>query len=382
MTTTEDRKLSHINIVSKGGVEPAGSTLLEYVRLVHNPAPEHNLDEVDLHIDFCGHELAAPIVITGMTGGHPATRDINAALAKVAGKYSIGLGVGSQRAGIENPDLAYTFSVVREEAPNAFIIANLGAAQLSRGYGVEEALRAIEMIKANAIAIHLNIGQELFQDEGDNSFSNVIAKIEELVEELPVPIVVKEVGTGLSKEAIARLEAVGVKCFDIAGYGGTNWIKVEALRSRTVNRGRALHEPGSLAELWGNPTAVAVVEARSVSQSSYILGSGGLRDGLDIAKVIALGANAGGLAAPALRALSQGAEGLDRYMADIIYQLKAAVFMTGGTRVSDLWRAPLLVWGRLREELELRGVDIRSYLNYQRLLPLMWRSGGRGVQGT
>ena len=377
---TVGRKLDHLAIVSTSRVEPAGTTLLEYVRLIHNAAPETDLEAVDLSVDFCGRELSAPLMITGMTGGHPEAESVNAALAEVAEKYGIAMGVGSQRAGIENPspEILRSYTVVRERAPNAFIVANLGAAQLSRGgYGVKEVVKAVEMIRADAIAIHLNAGQEAFQDEGEPWFSGVIEKIEQLVAEVPVPIIVKEVGTGLNMEAVAALWSAGVRCFDVAGYGGTNWIKIEYLRSQSRNGGVAKRNPGGLAEHWGNPTAVAIVEARTAAPPAYIVGSGGIRDGLDAAKAIALGADIAGFAAPALRALARGKEGLDRLVADYVYQLRAAVFMVGGRRVTDLWRAPVVVWGRLREELEARGIDVNGYLN-RRVLTLAWRRARLG----
>ncbi|MFP3080195.1 MAG: type 2 isopentenyl-diphosphate Delta-isomerase [Acidilobus sp.] len=377
MTLTSNRKLEHIDIVRRGGVEPERSTLLEYVRIVHRSLPEVDLDGIDLSVEFCGHELGAPLIITGMTGGHPDAEPINAAIAKAAEKFNIAMGVGSQRAALEDPSLIHTFSVVRERAPHAFIVANLGGAQLVKGYGVKEALKAIEMIRADAIAIHLNVGQELFQDEGDTRFEGILQIAGDLADELAVPVIVKEVGTGLSAEDVSLLRSIGVKCFDVAGLGGTNWIKIEALRSR-AKHGYPLRDPGSIAEQWGNPTAVSIVEARSAAPDAYIIGSGGLRDGLDVAKAIALGADIGGFAAPALRALSSGQEGLERYLADVLYQLKSVLVMTGARRPHDLWSASVTVWGELMEELKVRNVDVTSYLN-SRVMTLLWRRRSSGI---
>jgi isopentenyl-diphosphate delta-isomerase len=374
LSETSRRKLEHLELVSKGSTEASESTLLEYVRLVHRASPLTDLSHVDLTKDFCGKELRAPLMITGMTGGHPEAERVNAQLAEVAERFGIALGVGSQRAGIESPSLARTYSVVREKAPSAFIVANLGAPQLGKGYGIREAVAAIEMIKADAIAIHFNPGQEAYQDEGDTNFSGVLAKLEELVEELSVPVIVKEVGTGLSREDVALLSSIGVKCFDVAGLGGTNWIKVEALRSAARHGGLPLRDPGPLADRWGNPTAVAVVEARAAAPWAYIVGSGGVRNGLDVAKVIALGADVAGFAAPALRALSKGPQSLTSFIEGLIYQLKTAIFMVGGTKVEDLWRSGLTIWGRLNEELKIRGVDVERYILTSRLEPLLWRN--------
>ncbi len=371
MNKTSDRKLEHIDIVRRGGTEAQATTLLEYVRLINRADPEVDLEHVDISTEFCGHTLQAPLMFTGMTGGHPDAEPINAALAEVAESFGIAIGVGSQRAAIEDPSLARTFAVVRERAPTTFVVANVGAAQLAKGYGVKELMKAIDMIRADAIAIHFNVGQELFQDEGDTRFSGIINKIETLVEELPVPIIIKDVGIGLSKEDVSALRSIGVRCFDVAGLGGTNWIKIEYLRSK-AKHGRASREPSALGDLWGNPTAIAIMEARTAAIDSYIVGSGGIRDGLDVAKAIALGADIAGLAAPAMRALSNGVDSLRLFVANVLYQLKAAIMMSGGSKVSDLWRVPVVVWGRLREEAEMRGINVSSYLN-RRLEALLWR---------
>ncbi len=373
MNSTVERKQEHIEIVERLATDSAEGTLLDEVRLVHRASPSVDLDYVDLSKDFCGKTLRAPLMITGMTGGHQTSEAINAALAEVAERFGIAIGVGSQRAGIEDPSVVRTYSIVREKAPTAFVVANLGAPQLSKGYGVREAARAIEMIKADAIAVHFNPGQEAYQDEGDPYFSGVLAKVEELAEQLSVPVIVKEVGTGLSREDVAYLSSIGVKCFDVAGLGGTNWIKVESLRSAARHGGTPVRDPGPLADHWGNPTAIAVVETRDVAPWAYIVGSGGIRSGLDAAKVIALGADVAGFAAPALRALSKGSGTLASLVETTIYQLRTAVFMVGGSRVDDLWRAPLSVWGRLREELEARGIDIDRYALKTRLETLLWR---------
>lgn len=380
MGETVSRKLEHVKLVASSKVESSESTLLEYVRLIHNPLPETDIDKVDLTTRFCGLKktLKAPLVITGMTGGHRDVAWINEGLALVAEEFGIAMGVGSQRAAIEDPSVIESFSVARRAAPNIVLIANLGAPQLVRGYGLREALKAIEMIDADAIAVHLNPGQEAFQDEGEPQYSGVIARIVDLASRLDKPLIVKEVGTGLSREAIAQLYSAGIRCFDVAGLGGTNWIKAEVLRSKARN-GAPLKPAGSLEDYWGNPTALAIVEARLAAPKAYIIGSGGIRNGLDAAKAIALGADVAGLALPALRALvNSGVESLRRLVASIIYQVRASVFLTGETRPAGLWRAPLVVWGRLREELEFRGVDVESYIKEFRLKTLLWRMGDEG----
>ncbi len=372
--STSSRKIEHIRLVALSKVESSESTLFEFVRLIHNPMPELNLEDVDLSVSFCGGKrLKAPLMITGMTGGHVDVTWIIEKLAMVAEEFGIAMGVGSQRAALEDPSLSDTYSIARRVAPNAVLVANLGAPQLVKGYGVREVVKAIEMIDADAIAIHLNPGQEAFQDEGEPLFRGVLEKIIDIVSKVDKPVIVKEVGTGLSREVIAELYQAGVKCFDVAGLGGTNWIKVEVLRSR-VRHGAPLKPAGGLDDRWGNPTAIAVVEARIAAPRAFIIGGGGVRNGLDVVKAIALGADIAGIALPALRTLvNNGYESLKKLISSMIYQVKVAVFLTGGRSVRDLWKAPLVMHGRLREELELRGVDVDEYIREYRLKALLWR---------
>jgi len=366
---TSSRKLDHIRLTVERDVESRATTLLENVRIVHNPLPEASLDEVTLEKDFCGRRLGAPLMITGMTGGHPETAEINRIIGEVAERYRLAVGVGSQRAGLEKPETAYTFRVMREAAPNAFIVANLGLPQLAKGYGLREARRAVEMIRADAIAIHLNVGQELYQPEGDREFA-ALTRIIEIAEGLGVPVIIKETGAGLSMEAVRLLYRLGIRCFDTAGLGGTSWIKVEAARAR----GDSYNPPGELADQWGNPTALAIIEARSAAPGAYVVGSGGIRTGLDAAKAIALGADLAGMARPVLQAVVRGGvEAASRLVENILYNIKTVILMTGGRRPEDLWRAPLTIWGRLRSEVELRGIDPNEYIVRGRMAPLLVR---------
>jgi len=377
--STSSRKFEHVKLVASSKVESSESTLFEFVRLIHNPAPGLDLDDVDLSVSFCGgRRLRAPLMITGMTGGHPDVAWINESLAMVAEEFGIAMGVGSQRAALEDPSLSESYSIARRVAPNAVLVANIGAPQLVRGYGVGEVLRAIEMIDADAVAVHLNPGQEAFQDEGEPSFRGVLERVVDIASRIDKPVIVKEVGTGLSREVVAELYNAGVKCFDVAGLGGTNWIKAEVLRSK-ARHGTPLKPAGGLDDYWGNPTAIAVVEARVVAPRAFIIGSGGVRNGLDVAKVIALGADIAGVALPALRALINGGyESLRKLVSSIIYQVKVAVFLTGGRSVRDLWKAPVAVHGRLREELELRGVNVSEYIREYRLKAILWRARYEG----
>jgi isopentenyl-diphosphate delta-isomerase len=366
---TKSRKLEHIRVTLERDVEARESTLLEYVRVVHNPMPEIDLDEVDLSVVLFGKRLEAPLMITGMTGGHPDVKWINAALARVAEKHRIAIGVGSQRAAIENPALADTFSVVRENAPSTVVVANLGAPQLARGYSVEEAARAVEMIEADAIAIHLNPAQELFQREGDRWFRGVYAKIAEIASQLDVPVIVKETGTGIPGEVAAQLHAVGVDCIDVSGLGGTNWVKVEVIRSGSG-------DAGGFQDYWGTPTAVAVAEARAAAPRTCVIASGGIRTGLDASRALALGADIAGVALPALRVLlKSGEDALDSYIAGIKRQLKAALLLTGSRNLQEYWLKPIVIHGRLADELRARGITERRLweAKYRRALEVRRR---------
>ncbi|MEN2999619.1 MAG: type 2 isopentenyl-diphosphate Delta-isomerase [Acidilobaceae archaeon] len=374
---TVSRKLEHVKLLLASKVESSETTLLEDVRIVHNPLPELDLEEVDLGVEFCGGKrLRAPLMITGMTGGHKDVAWINEKIAVIAEELGIAMGVGSQRAAIEKEEVAETFAIVRRSASRAVIVANIGAPQLAKGYGLREAERAVEMVEADALAIHLNPGQEAFQDEGDTDFRGVIKKIVEISSHLSVPVIVKEVGTGLSRRAVATLYNAGIRCFDVAGLGGTNWIKAEVLRSK-ARHGEPLRPAGSLEDVWGTHTAVAIVEARLAAPKAFVIGSGGIRNGVDAARAIALGADIAGFALPALRALVNSSEdALRRLLQATIYQLKVATFLAGERHVGGLWKAPIIVEGRLREQLEGRGIDVDRYIRVQRLSSHLWRAGG------
>ncbi len=362
MNPTKARKLEHIEIVLREKVEGWASTWLDDVMFVHQALPEADLGSVDLEVEFLGKTLSAPLMITGMTGGHPDTVEINRALARVAEELRVALGVGSQRAAIEDPSLEYTFSVAREEAPSIPLVANLGAVQLAKGYGVREVLKAVEMIEADAIALHLNPAQEAFQPEGDTEFSGLIDRICSLAEQVDVPIMVKETGAGLSAEVVRPLYECGIKLFDTAGAGGTSWVAVEMYRA--AKRGLKVHSRAAGEFLsWGIPTAASIVEVRSTAPDSTIVGSGGIRSGLDAAKAIALGADVAGFARPALQAVVEGGmEGLRLLLDTYVAELRTAAFLAGCGDYGCLRRSRILVRGRLREWMVLRGLEPESYL--------------------
>jgi isopentenyl-diphosphate delta-isomerase len=329
---TSDRKDDHIDIILEEDVETAGSGFTD-VQLVHEALPEMHRDEIDTTVDFCGQELAAPIVIESMTGGHPNTTKINRALAEAAQETGIAMGVGSQRAGLEEPDddeLVESFTVVRDVAPDAFLYGNIGAAQLAE-YGVAGVERAVEMIDADAMAVHLNFLQEAAQPEGDVDARDCLAAIETMASELSVPVIVKETGNGLSRSTARRLTEAGVDVLDVAGKGGTTWSGVEAYRAAAAG-------------------AVSTVQAADVHPC--VVASGGVRSGLDVAKAIALGARAGGLAKPFLQPAGTGTEAVVDLIEDLTAELETAMFVSGSETVDELRTANYVLLGRTREFLE------------------------------
>ncbi len=356
--STPSRKLEHIDIVLTRDVEGPGSSWLEHVYLVHRAVPEVDFDEVSIETQFLGKRLRAPIVITGMTGGHSDVAHINKAIAEAVEEFGIAMGVGSQRAAIEDPSRIESFAIARRVAPNAVIIANLGAPQLVRGYGVGEVRRAIEMIDADAIAIHLNAAQEVIQPEGEPMFKGVVGKIESIVSAIDKPVIVKETGCGLSMEAIEELRRVGVKIFDVSGYGGTNWVLVE--KHRASRKGEELK--AAIAEdlsWWGIPTAASIIEARYSAPDITIIGSGGIRSGLDAAKALALGADLVGIAKPALEAYYSGK--LRLYLKSFIHSIKSAIFLTGSRSIEELREKPIVILGPLGEWMIERRIDREAF---------------------
>ncbi|MGA9400179.1 type 2 isopentenyl-diphosphate Delta-isomerase [Haladaptatus sp.] len=349
---TSDRKDDHIEIILEEDVETPGSGFSD-VQLIHEALPEIHRDDIDTSIEFCGHELAAPIVIESMTGGHPNTTKINRALAQAAQETGIAMGVGSQRAGLEKPEdeaLMESFTVVRDVAPDAFLYGNIGAAQLAE-YGVEGVERAVEMIDADAMAIHLNFLQEAAQPEGDIDARDCLKQVETVASELSVPVIVKETGSGISNATAQRLTDAGADVLDVAGKGGTTWSGVEAYRASAVGAERHA-KIGNLFRSWGIPTAVSTVEAADAH--SCVVASGGVRSGLDIAKAIALGAQAGGLAKPFLQPAGRGSEAVIDLIGDLRAELTTAMFVSGSNSVAELQETEYVLLGRTKEFIDQR----------------------------
>lgn len=352
----EDRKDDHIRICAERDVEAKRITTgFEDVFLIHKAAPEINLRDVRTEVSFLGHKFLAPIIVEAMTGGTERALKINAAIAEAVEELGLGMGVGSQRAAIEKPSLERTYRIVREKAPNAFIVANIGGAQLVTGYGIKEIKLIIDMIGADALVIHLNSLQEIIQPEGEAEYAGIIRKIGEITGKVNVPVIVKETGCGISYEVAGMLERVGVSCIDVAGAGGTSWAAVEY--HRAAERGDELgKELGLLLWDWGIPTVVSLIEVVH-SVKIPVIASGGIRSGLDVAKAIALGASMAGIARPILLAALKGSEETKRYLRSIVNQLKCAMFLTGSKSIDDLKRAPLVIVGRTAEWLRARGFN-------------------------
>lgn len=329
------RKEEGIDVVLKQKVQAReATTLLECVHLIHNALPELDMDEVDLSTSLLGHKLKAPIVIDSMTGGAPMAERVNGVLATVAEEMGFGMGVGSQRAGLISDEMARTYSIARANAPSILLFANIGGAQLAKGFSLEDAKKLIEMIKADALAIHLNPLQEVVQPEGEPNFRGVLAKITEFSRELGVPVMVKEVGAGISREVAVRLALAGVRAINVSGSGGTSWAAVERHRAES----RSMGEKVNLGEVfwdWGIPTAAALIEVRR-AVTFPVIASGGLRNGLEVAKCISLGADACGLASPMLKHAVEGRESLKTFAEDILYELRTAMFVTGSANLKTL----------------------------------------------
>jgi isopentenyl-diphosphate delta-isomerase len=358
-TSTTKRKIDHIQISLTKDVQAAQKkTGFEEVELVHNALPEIDLKDVETATEIFGRRLNAPIIIAGMTGGHPIAKRINAALAKVAQRMRIGMGVGSQRAAIEDPSLTETFSITRKLAPDILIIANIGAPQLAKGYGPREARKAVEMIEADALAVHLNPLQEAVQPEGETYTRGVLGKIKDIADNLDVPVIAKETGCGIAYEEACKLAEMHVGGVDVGGAGGTSWSAVEAYRELAQVENKAEESPlGFIFRDWGIPTAVSIVET-SATNKLTVIGTGGVRTGIDVAKAIALGAHSAGMALPFLKPAYTGDdESLKSMVIRTVRELRTAMYLTGSTDLDTLRRTNLVIRGQFAEWLRIRGFD-------------------------
>lgn len=344
---TAKRKDAHLDLCATGDVEPLGnSTLLDDVRLVHCAMPELSVDEVNPTTEFLGKTLRYPLLITGMTGGTERAGVVNRDLALLAERNGLAFGVGSQRAMAENPQAGETFQV-RKVAPTVPLLGNIGLYQAVR-LGVDGVRRLADAIGADGMALHLNAGQELTQPEGDRDFRGGYQIVEQLVRAFGARLLVKETGCGIGPEVARRLVELGVRNVDVSGLGGTSWVRVEQLRAEGIQA-----QVGAEFSSWGIPTAAAIATVRrAVGPSPRLVASGGLRTGLDAAKVIALGADVAGMALPLFRAQQAGGlEGAERALAVILTSLRQAFVLTGSANCAELQRKPRIIGGQLKDWL-------------------------------
>lgn len=325
------RKADHIRICLQEPVQGQRTNGLERWRLSHEALPELHPDQVDLSVILLGRTLRAPFFISAMTGGTEEAAGINRNLAIAAETLGLAMVLGSQRPAIDDPSLEHTYQV-RQWAPNIPLFANLGAVQLNRGYGLSECRRAVEMVSADALALHLNPLQELLQPEGDRDFRGLADKIAAVVDGLGCPVLVKEVGWGLSQSVAARLHAAGVNLLDVAGAGGTSWSEVEGYRAENNGDRRV----ATAFSDWGISTAESIVETRRGAPGAFIVASGGIRTGVEAAKAIALGADAVGFALPLLDPAVRSAEAVIEYLSEVTQQLRLAATCTGSRSLTDL----------------------------------------------
>ena len=335
---TERRKADHIRINLEENVQfPRLTTGLEHYRFIHQAVPELNLTEVDLHVELFGKRLNAPLLISSMTGGTAQAQMLNRRLAAAAQTARIAMGLGSQRAAIEDASLADSYRV-RAVAPDILLFANVGVVQLNYGYGLDQCQRAVEMVDADALILHFNALQEAVQPEGDGNFAGLLGKIEKVCKALAVPVIAKEVGWGFSESAARSLVNAGVRAIDVAGAGGTSWSEVEYHRAPTAFHARVAR---SFAD-WGIPTADSIGYVKAGAPGLPILASGGLRDGIDVAKCVALGATLGGMASPFLKAAAESEDAVADLIAELTTQIRVAMFCAAAGNIEALQHTPLL----------------------------------------
>ena len=359
MSGIEKRKLRHVRVSLEENVETDIATGFEDIRLIHRALPEIDLDEVSTETTFFGKKLAAPLIISAITGGTSEAAEINEVLAEVAEEKQIGISVGSQRIAIAQPETIPTFSVVRERAPSTFVMGNLGCPQLSLGWGVTEAQKCIEMIDADALALHMNPLQEAVQVDGDTNYRGVYEKIKELNKNLDTPLIMKETGAGIAWEDAVKMQKAGASGLEISGVGGTSWSAVEYHIAKEVNKKEMEYLGGALWN-WGIPTAISVVETTQKTDLA-VISSGGIRTGVEIVKSIALGAQVGGIAKPFLEKAIEGRDALAEHVENIIREIRVAMFLVGAKNLDELNNVPVLVMGKTSEWLRLRGFDPSSY---------------------
>ncbi len=335
---TQVRKADHLRVCLEEEVQfRETSSGLEHYRFIHCCLPELDFNDVDLTTCFLGKTLSAPLLISSMTGGTDQAKLINFRLAAAAQQHQLAMGVGSQRVAVENPDVAMTFAV-RSLAPDILLFANIGAVQLNYQYGLDECCKIVDSLEADALILHLNVLQECVQTQGDKNFRGLLQKIAALCQKLPVPVIAKEVGNGISAAMAKRLIESGVAVIDVAGAGGTSWAKVEGERANDLRQRRL----GQTFADWGIPTAECITAVRAIAPTIPLIASGGLRNGLDAAKAIALGADLAGMALPFLKAANDSEETLQALIEILKVELATTLFCTGNATIADLKTSDVL----------------------------------------
>ncbi len=365
----QNRKLEHIDIVLNRDTSFPDQCreLYDKIILIHQAFPKISFEDIDTSIDFLGYRLKAPLMITGMTGGHPYTREINGKLAEIASKYRIALGVGSQRPLIVhrgNNEVLESYRVVREVAKDIPLIGNIGINTINE-LTVNDIEYLVKTIDADALAIHLNPAQEAIQPEGDTRFNQVLLeKVEEIMDSIDIPVIIKEVGNGLSIETVSLFTNIGVKYFDIAGACGTNWVLVEKYRERTSILKKRIADK---LESWGIPTPLSLIETRYSAPKSFIIASGGVWDGVKAVKNLVLGADMVGLAKPVIELLiKKGLEEAMKYLDEYIETMKTVMFLTGMRNIKEAKEKPVVLLEPIPTYLLQRGIDLKQYITYIR----------------
>ncbi|MFC2058369.1 type 2 isopentenyl-diphosphate Delta-isomerase [Chloroflexota bacterium] len=332
------RKEEHLRINLQHDVQfEEVTTGFEDYCFIHQALPEVDAVDIDLSVGLFGKRLNTPIIISSMVGGIEAAKPINRNLAEAAQALGMAMGLGSQRAAIEDASVAATYQV-RDVAPDILLFANLGAVQLNNGYGVSECRRAVEMIEADGLILHLNPLQEALQHDGNTNFSGLLRKIEQVCRKLSCPVIVKEVGWGISENVARKLAEAGVAGIDVAGMGGTSWSEVERFRARTEKGNNVAATFAS----WGIPTAESIVMAQRGAEGIPLIASGGIRSGLDVAKAIALGADAAGIAGPLLKAANVSAEAVVAVLQEVVEGLRIAMFCIAARDIAELKKSQFL----------------------------------------
>jgi isopentenyl-diphosphate Delta-isomerase len=355
----KQRKIEHVGIALGQDISAQQRANWNDIQFVHQALPEVDLDEIDTSVTFLGHTLRYPIFMSSLTGGHPDVTSINRNLARAAERYGLALGVGSQRAAIVNPEVASSYAVTRQSAPHAFLIANIGAPQLivqarHPAFTLQQVQQAIDMIGANALAVHMNSLQEAAQPEGDRRSAGEAAALKTLTGQLDVPVISKETGAGVCREQALLLHSCGVSAIDVGGAGGSSMSAMEAARSESRGDGRTMNI-GLLYRDWGIATPICVVEASVAGLP--LISTGGVRNGLDVARALALGATLVGMGFPFLKAASESYEKVCELLETVVEELKVAMQLSGAKSIADMRQIDIVVTGETRNWLTLRGFE-------------------------